>query len=188
MSETDSNTYSEKLIDELLKAVEELETRERWMYLPFTQLPDPRVRQTILMYVRKLADQTENYAQGFARRSERYGIMISIASMQKPLQDGIILVLKFQVVGVRGDILKTYYRQLKRMVRNVNSYKSIKTTEPIGGENESGSESRSGSTDTGNDTSTNSQKDTSEGYSEKHNDTGLDTSGDSEGSGRVIVL
>jgi len=187
-SESEESGYSEKLIDELLKAVEEMETRERWMYLPFTQLPDPKIRRTILLYVRKIADQTENYAQGWARNAEKYGIMMTIASMQKPIQDGIIVVLKFQVVGVRGDILKAYYRSLKRFVKSVKEYKSSGEEESIGEEIESGAEPRTRPSIASDNTTTSSKEAEAESHSEEHNDTGSDTSSYSEDSGRVIVL
>jgi len=184
MSEGYSETYTEKVIDELLKAIEELELRERSLYLPFNQLPDPRVRQTILMLVRKYADMTENFAQSLARRAENYGVMITLASIQQPKNDGVILVLKLQVLGVRGDILKERYKSLKRIVRSVKGYKSIKPTESEGELNESGERSP----DRDSDTTTNSQKDTAEGNSQEYNGSGSYLASNSKASGRILEL
>jgi len=184
MSETNSETYNSKILDELLRAAEEIEVRERQLYLPFNRIPDPRVRQTVLMLIRKYADMSENFAQSLARRAENYGIMVSLASLQQPKSDGIVLVLKFQIVGVRGDILKERYKTLKRLAKTVKGYKSTNSVELQGETNEPGLRH----TIRDSNTPTNSQKDTSKSNSEEYNGSGSYLASNSQASGRILEL
>jgi len=188
MSETDNIPKPERIIEELLRAADEMERRERERYLPFNMIPDPRVRSAVIMLARKYADMTENFAQGLARRAESYGVMMVTANMEKPTEDGVILVVKFQIVGVRGDILKARYQALRKVVKMVKGYKSANRFSTSGEMSESGSEPGYGGTDSGSHTSPNSKEAEAEGYSEGDYGSGPDSAGDSEGSGRVIVM
>jgi len=186
MSETETEPYMEKsaerVLDELLKTVEEMEARERERYLPFSQIPDPKVRQVVLMLARKYADMTENFAQGVARRAENYGVMISTAHYEKPTSDGVILVIKFQVLGVRGDILKARYRALKQIVKSVKGYKSL-AKEPVEGEK---FEPGRGSSVSDRDTASDSKENPAEGSSEEIDGSGYSTHGYSQAVRGII--
>jgi len=182
------DTGSNKVLEELLEAAAEVENREREMYMPFNMIQDPRVRAAIIMLARKYADMTENFAQSLARKAEDYGIMMLTSNLEKPTQDGIILVVKFQIVGVRGDILKARYNTLKRIARSVKFYKSTYRLMRIGDMSEPGSEPGYGGADTGSHTSPDSEENTAEGGGEEYNGSGPYSAGDSESSGRVIVL
>jgi len=196
MSETQSSPdldrdwdkRSERILEELLRSVDELESRERQMYLPLNMIPDPKVRSAVIMLARKYADMTENFAQSLARRAESYGVMMVTANLEKPTEDGIILVVKFQVLGVRGDVLRARYQALRQVVRNIKGYKSVMREQRTGEIDESEPEPGPGSADTGRYSASRSEENPSKSNSEEYNGAGSGTHGDSEASGGILGL
>jgi len=191
MSEPYSPPYpdrgSERVLEELLRAAEEIEVREREQYLPLSMVPDPRVRSAVLMLARKYADMTENFAQSLARRAEDYGVMMVTANLEKPTNDGVILVIKFQIIGVRGDVLKSRYQALKRIAKSVKGYKSSNRFSESGEINEPNEgEPRGGSPDY-RDTSAYSEEDKGKSHSEKDYGAGHSIDGNSEALGGILT-
>jgi len=179
---------SEKVFKELLKYAMEMEIKSEKLYRPFNEITDMNMRRILILLARKYSDMTENFAQSLARKAERYGVAMSVATLHEPKEDGVILVIRFGIQGIRDDIFKAYMYMLQKWVVRHYKYYPRKKKSELGVVIGSGTESGTESPDTGSHTSPDSEENKAEGYSEGDYGSRPDSAGDSESAGGVIIL